>query len=153
MRLCTCLPHLHRRRLVDQRRHHRRCRHRQTRTVYRHLLCCPLRLRRQSQATRQHDQTPKGAVRMIKYIFPEPVFLDLCDDQGQLVGKNPQEIMQHLQDSFCDDEEAEEEILKQYKIMNVQYDPSALVYKSILKRYKTPAPSSSLSTKPSTTRY
>jgi hypothetical protein len=35
--------------------------------------------------------------------------------------------MQHLQDSFCDDEEAEEEILKQCKIMNVEYDPSALV--------------------------
>jgi hypothetical protein len=69
----------------------------------------------------------KGAVRMIKYIFPEPVFLDLCDDQGQLVGKTPQEIMQHLQDSFCDEEEAEEEILKQYKVMNVKYDPSALV--------------------------
>eukprot|EP00978_Attheya_sp_CCMP212_P028244 scaffold97084_cov50-Attheya_sp.AAC.1 len=32
----------------------------------------------------------KGAIlRMIKYIFPEPVFLDLCDDQGQLVGKTP----------------------------------------------------------------
>jgi hypothetical protein len=69
----------------------------------------------------------KGTIRMIKYIFPEPVFLDLCDDQGQLVGKTPQEIMQHLQDSFCDEEEAEEEILKQYKIMNVKYDPSALV--------------------------
>jgi hypothetical protein len=69
----------------------------------------------------------KGTIRMIKHIFPEPVFLDLCDDQGQLVGKTPQEIMKHLQDSFCDEEEAEEEILKQYKIMNVKYDPSALV--------------------------
>eukprot|EP00978_Attheya_sp_CCMP212_P013272 scaffold33382_cov34-Attheya_sp.AAC.6 len=55
----------------------------------------------------------KGAIRMIKYIFLEPVFLDLCDDQGQLVGKTPKEIIQHLQDTFCDDEEAEEEILKQ----------------------------------------
>ncbi|WP_288992558.1 hypothetical protein [uncultured Marinobacter sp.] len=69
----------------------------------------------------------KGAIRMIKYIFPEPVFLDLCDDQGQLVGKTPQQIIQHLQDTFCDDEETEEEILKQYKIMNVKYDPSELV--------------------------
>jgi hypothetical protein len=69
----------------------------------------------------------KGAIRMIKYIFPEPVFLDLCDDQGQLVGKTPKEIIRHLQDTFCDDEEAEEEILKQYKIMNVKYDPSELV--------------------------
>jgi hypothetical protein len=30
-----------------------------------------------------------GAIRMIKYIFPAPVFLDLCDDQGQLVEKAP----------------------------------------------------------------
>jgi hypothetical protein len=69
----------------------------------------------------------KEAIRMIKYIFPEPVFLDLCDDQGQLVGKTPQQIIQHLQDTFCDDEETEEEILKQYKIMNVKYGPSELV--------------------------
>jgi hypothetical protein len=69
----------------------------------------------------------KGTIRMIKYIFPEPVFLDLCDDQGQLVGTTPKEIIQHLQDTFCDDEESEEEILKQYKIMNVKYDPSNLV--------------------------
>eukprot|EP00978_Attheya_sp_CCMP212_P009529 scaffold22535_cov32-Attheya_sp.AAC.2 len=69
----------------------------------------------------------KGAIRMIKYIFPEPVFLDLCDDQGKLVGKTPKEIIKHLQDTFCDDEESEEEILKQYKIMNVRYDPSDLV--------------------------
>jgi hypothetical protein len=69
----------------------------------------------------------KGTIRMIKHIFPAPVFLDLCDDQGQLVGKTPQEITKHLQDSFCDDKEAEEEILKQHKIMNVKYDPSDLV--------------------------
>jgi hypothetical protein len=68
-----------------------------------------------------------GAIRMIKYIFPAPVFLDLCDDQGQLVGKTPQEIMKHLQDTFCDDEETEDEILKQYKVMNVKYDPSDMV--------------------------
>jgi hypothetical protein len=69
----------------------------------------------------------KGAIRMIKYIFPAPVFLDLCDEQGQLIGKTPQEIIQHLQDTFCDSEEAEEEILKQYKQMNTKYDPSDLI--------------------------
>ena len=47
----------------------------------------------------------KGTIQMIKYIFPEPVFLDLCDDQGQLVGTTPKAIIQHLQDTFCDDEE------------------------------------------------
>ena len=69
----------------------------------------------------------KGAIRMIKYIFPEPVFLDLCDDQGQIVGKSPQDIIQHLHDTFCDDEEKEEEILKQYKAMHVAYNPSDFI--------------------------
>ncbi len=69
----------------------------------------------------------KGTIRMIKYIFPAPVFLDLCNEQGQLIGKKPQEIIQHLQDTFCDSEEAEEEILKQYKRMNTKYDPSDLI--------------------------
>ena len=45
---------------------------------------------------------------MIKYIFPEPVFLDLCDNKGQLEGKTPQLIIIHLQETFCDDEETEE---------------------------------------------
>eukprot|EP00978_Attheya_sp_CCMP212_P032195 scaffold124342_cov40-Attheya_sp.AAC.3 len=39
----------------------------------------------------------------------------------------PKEIVQHLQDTFFDDEESEEDILKQYKIMNIKYDPSDLV--------------------------
>jgi hypothetical protein len=69
----------------------------------------------------------KGTIRMIKHIFPAPVFLDLCDEQGQLIGKTPQQIIQHLQDTFCDSEEAEEEILKQYKLMNTKYDPSDLI--------------------------
>ena len=55
----------------------------------------------------------KGTIQMIKYIFPEPAFLDLCDNQGQLVGTMPKEILQHKKDTFCDDEESEEEILKQ----------------------------------------
>ena len=50
----------------------------------------------------------KGAVKMIKYIFPEPVFLDLCNNEGQLVGKIPQQIIKHLQENFCDDRETEE---------------------------------------------
>ena len=69
----------------------------------------------------------KGTIRMIKYIFPEPVFLDLCDDQGQIVGKLPQDLIQHLQDTFCDDEEKEEEILKQYQSMRVSYDPADFI--------------------------
>ena len=38
----------------------------------------------------------KGAVRIIKYIFPEPVFLDLFDNKGQMVRKTLQKIIKHL---------------------------------------------------------
>jgi hypothetical protein len=94
----------------------------------------------------------KGAIRMIKYIFPEPVFLDLCDNQGQLVGQTPKQIIKHLQDTFCNDEENKEEILKQYKIMNLKYDPQLNLCKFILKHYKMLAPFSRPSTKQSPTR-
>ena len=54
----------------------------------------------------------KGVVWMIKHIFPKPVFLDLCDNEGKLVGKKQQQIIKHLQQIFYDDEETEEEIIK-----------------------------------------
>ena len=64
---------------------------------------------------------------MIKYIFLNPVFFDLCNNEGQLVGKTLQPIIKHLQENFCEDEETEKEILKQYNKMNVKYDPSGMV--------------------------
>ena len=69
----------------------------------------------------------KGAVRMIKYIFPKSAFLDLCDKEGQLVGKTPQQIIKNLQENFFDDEETKEEILKIYKKMNMKYNPDDMV--------------------------
>ena len=73
------------------------------------------------------EKHQKGAIHMIKYIFLEPVFLDLCDDQRQIDGKSLQDIIQHLHDTFCDDEEKEKEILKQYKAMHVAYNPSEFI--------------------------
>ena len=64
---------------------------------------------------------------MINYILHEPVFLDLFDNEGQIVGKTPQQIIKHLQENFCDDEETEEEILKKYKKINVNYEPANMV--------------------------
>ena len=43
------------------------------------------------------------------------------------MGKTPQQIIKHLQENFCDEEETEEEIIKQYKKMNVKYDPADMV--------------------------
>ena len=54
----------------------------------------------------------KLVVRMIKYILPEPTFLDLCDNKRRLVGVKTKQIIKHMQENFCDDEETEEEILK-----------------------------------------
>ena len=64
---------------------------------------------------------------MIKYIFSEPAFLNLCDNEGQLVGNKTQKIIKQLQENFCEDEETEEETLKQYKKMNIKYDPDDMV--------------------------
>ena len=64
---------------------------------------------------------------MINNIFSKPIFLDLCNNEGQLVGQTPQQIMKHPQETFCVDEKTEEEILKQYKKMNVKYDPADMM--------------------------
>ena len=53
-----------------------------------------------TKATRQ-----KGEVRMVKYIFRPAVFLDLQNSQGLMVGKMPQDIVDQLQDSYCNEEE------------------------------------------------
>ena len=64
---------------------------------------------------------------MIKYIFLNPVFFDLCNNEGQLVGKTLQPIIKHLQENFCDVEETEEETLKQCNKTNVKYNPAGMV--------------------------
>ena len=42
-------------------------------------------------------------------------------------GKYREKIVKHLKENFCDDEETEEGIIKQYKKLNVKYDPADLV--------------------------
>jgi hypothetical protein len=37
-----------------------------------------------------------GAIKMIKYIFDESCFLDLEDAQGQMIGKTPHDILNHI---------------------------------------------------------
>ena len=64
---------------------------------------------------------------MIKYILPNPVFLNLRNNEGQLVGETTQQIINHLQENFCDEEETEEKIFKPYKEMKVKYNPADMV--------------------------
>ena len=42
-------------------------------------------------------------------------------------GKYREKIVKHLKENFCDDEETEEGIIKQYKKLNVKYDPADLM--------------------------
>ena len=74
----------------------------------------------------EKEKHQKGAIRMIKYIFPSEVFIDLQNSQGLMVGKTPVEIMEHLKDTFCDDEEIEKEILMQEDNLKVKYNPAEL---------------------------
>ena len=68
----------------------------------------------------------KGAVRMLEHIFPPAVFLDLQNSQGLMVGKTPRQIIEHLQDSYCDAEEKEDESIKQEENLKITYDPADL---------------------------
>ena len=43
------------------------------------------------------------------------------------MGETPQQLIKQLQGKLCEEKETEEEILKQYKKMNVKYDPDDLV--------------------------
>jgi hypothetical protein len=37
-----------------------------------------------------------GAIKMIRYIFDESCFIDLEDDQGQMIGLTPHDILSHI---------------------------------------------------------
>ena len=64
---------------------------------------------------------------MLRHIFPAAAFLDLENTQGVMVGKTPREIIKHLQDVFCEDEEKEAEVLVQEeKLVRAAYNPDEL---------------------------
>ena len=43
-----------------------------------------------------------------------------------MVGKPPRQIIDHLQDSYCDEEEKEDDIIKQEEHLKIPYDPAEL---------------------------
>jgi hypothetical protein len=65
-----------------------------------------------------------GAIKMIKYIFEESCFLDLEDDQGQMTGHSPNEIIKHICDANVTMEDHDDEILVIEENMRQAYDPS-----------------------------
>jgi hypothetical protein len=65
-----------------------------------------------------------GAIKMIKYIFEESCFLDLEDDQGQMIGKTPHEIITHICDANVTPEDHDDEVITIEEEMRAPYDPS-----------------------------
>jgi len=61
---------------------------------------------------------------MIKYIFEESCFLDLEDDQGQMIGHTPTEIITHILEANVTIEDHDDEILAIEEDMRQEYDPS-----------------------------
>jgi len=65
-----------------------------------------------------------GAIKMLKYILEDSCFLDLEDDQGQMIGKTPHEILRHISDANITPEDYDDEILTVEEGMRTAYDPS-----------------------------
>jgi hypothetical protein len=65
-----------------------------------------------------------GAIKMIKYIFEESEFLDLEDDQGQMTGYTPHEIITHICNANVTPEDHADEIIALEEDMRQIYDPS-----------------------------
>jgi hypothetical protein len=65
-----------------------------------------------------------GAIKMLKYIFDESCFLDLEDDQGQMIGYTPHEVITHIFDTNVSPEDHDREIVSIEKDVRQEYDPS-----------------------------
>jgi hypothetical protein len=64
-----------------------------------------------------------GAIKMIKYIFDDTCFFDLEDDQGQMIGYTPHEIITHICDANVTTEDHDAEILDIEDRIREPYDP------------------------------
>jgi hypothetical protein len=65
-----------------------------------------------------------GAIKMIKYIFEESEFLELDDDQGQMIGYTPHEIITHICNANVTPEDHDDEIMAIEEDMRKNYDPN-----------------------------
>jgi hypothetical protein len=61
---------------------------------------------------------------MIKHIFEESCFLDLEDDQGQMIGHTPHEIITHICNANVTPEDHDDEIIAIEEDMRQNYDPN-----------------------------
>jgi hypothetical protein len=61
---------------------------------------------------------------MIKYIFEESCFLNLEDDQGQMIGYTPHEIITHICNANVAPEDHNNEISAIEEDMRKNYDPN-----------------------------
>jgi hypothetical protein len=61
---------------------------------------------------------------MIKYTFDESCFLDLEDNQGQMIGHTPHDILKHIYTANVEEEDHDSEIIVIKKRMRQEYDPN-----------------------------
>jgi hypothetical protein len=65
-----------------------------------------------------------GAIKMIRYVFDDTCFFDLEDEQGQMIGYTPHEIITHICDANVTTEDHDAEILDIEDRIREPYDPS-----------------------------
>jgi hypothetical protein len=67
-----------------------------------------------------------GTIQMLHLIFDNEVFLDLQDDQGQVIGHTPKDIIAHIITSYVIDSDYNDIINDEYETMRGPYDPSKM---------------------------
>jgi hypothetical protein len=82
--------------------------------------------RRYPESRNQREPAENGAIQMLQHIFEESCFLDLEDDQGQMIGHTPGEIIAHLIGSNVNLEDYDDEITAIAEGMRTEYDPSEM---------------------------
>ena len=71
-----------------------------------------------------YRRADKAGVRLLMTIYDKNYFVDLHDGQGQLIGHATKELLGHLEDTYVDPDDLEEEIQENEVILQADYDPN-----------------------------
>ena len=65
-----------------------------------------------------------AGVRLVQTIYNTTYFVDLKDSEGRLIGYSIQKLLQHLEDTYIDIDDLEDEINDNKATLNLVYDPN-----------------------------
>ena len=65
-----------------------------------------------------------AGVRLVQTIYNTTYFVDLKDSEGGLIGYSIQKLLQHLEDTYIDIDDLEDEINDNKATLNLAYDPN-----------------------------